>query len=268
MWAYRGGEVTHGPYHIFQGLFVSVIGFVILFILAWGLAKIPLNHIKESRPDKERVTISQQSDFKQFNLSWLMAVICLLCLGSFMYLYKPKPVPLKAPLSEMPLMIGDWQGENTSDNSTPFRIKGADYELSRVYKNSSGQEVRLQISYFETQGQGKELINYTLQRLYDNSRKIAIPINSIDHIQTNIAVLNDKRQDSLVLYWYDLDGHAIADNYKAKFITAMDGLFRRRTNGALIMVSGTINTSDKDIALNNQMDFVRKLFPFLKILLP
>lgn len=267
IWAYKGGEVTHGPYHIFQGLFVSVIGFVLLFILAWGLAQIPLKHIRESHPNKERVTTSQHSDFKQFNLSWLMAVICLLCLGSFMYFYKPRPIPLKAPLTEMPLMIGDWQGENISDYSKLFKIKGADYELSRVYKNSSGQEIKLQISYFESQRQDKELINDTLQSLYDNSQKIIIPINSTDHIQTNIAILNGKRQDSLVLYWYDLNGHAIANNYKAKFITAMDGLFHRRTNGALIMVSGTLNTIDKDIVLNNQMDFVQKLFPLLKIYL-
>ncbi len=41
IWAYRGGEIVHGPLHIFQSLFVSVIGFIFLIIFALILNKIP-----------------------------------------------------------------------------------------------------------------------------------------------------------------------------------------------------------------------------------
>jgi exosortase len=41
IWAYRGGEIVHGPLHIFQSFFVSVIGFIFLIIFAVILNKIP-----------------------------------------------------------------------------------------------------------------------------------------------------------------------------------------------------------------------------------
>jgi exosortase len=40
---YYGGNNIQGPFHIFQGLFVSVVGFIFLFILAWLLSKIPFS---------------------------------------------------------------------------------------------------------------------------------------------------------------------------------------------------------------------------------
>jgi exosortase len=42
MWVYNGGEDLHGPSHIFRAFFVSVIGFVFLFIAAWILSRFPL----------------------------------------------------------------------------------------------------------------------------------------------------------------------------------------------------------------------------------
>lgn len=42
-WAYYfGGLDIHGPFHIFQGLFVSVVGFIFLIIWTWLLYKIRL----------------------------------------------------------------------------------------------------------------------------------------------------------------------------------------------------------------------------------
>lgn len=40
IWVYYYGESDiHGPLHIFQGVFVSVVGFILLFIFAWFLSK-------------------------------------------------------------------------------------------------------------------------------------------------------------------------------------------------------------------------------------
>src|SRR5206468_670743 len=37
IWAYLGGDNLHGPFHIFQGMFVAWAGYVMLFAGAWGL---------------------------------------------------------------------------------------------------------------------------------------------------------------------------------------------------------------------------------------
>ncbi|MGI0016476.1 MAG: exosortase, partial [Nitrososphaera sp.] len=49
-WSYWGGQVLHGPFHIFQGLFVAWIGFLGLFAGAWALSKL------------EKVNVGRQTD--------------------------------------------------------------------------------------------------------------------------------------------------------------------------------------------------------------
>lgn len=41
VWTYYGGSVLHGPFQIFQAMFVAWIGFVALFVGAWCLGKGP-----------------------------------------------------------------------------------------------------------------------------------------------------------------------------------------------------------------------------------
>jgi EpsI family protein len=265
LWAYHGGQILHGPLHIFQGLFVSVIGFILLFVLAWGFAKIPYRLAEEPRNINSSVGVRPDIELKQFNLAWLAAVIMLFCFAGFVHLYKPVPVPLRSSIAGMPLTVGDWRGEELSDGMKPFKIAGADYELSRIYRNASGHEIRLQIVYFETQRKkDKELINYKLDDLYRNSEKITIPVSTHDNVQINKAVMRNGTDDSLVLYWYDLNGRIVADNYKGKLFTALDGLFHRRTNGAMIVVSSTLaNPEAKDTVMNQNVVFIRKIFPLL-----
>jgi len=45
IWAYYDGNVLHGPFHVFQALFVAQLGFIALFVGAWLLSK-----LNESQP--------------------------------------------------------------------------------------------------------------------------------------------------------------------------------------------------------------------------
>jgi exosortase len=42
-WLNNGGEPVHGPYHLFQGFFVSFIGLMFIFIWTWALWKVLQN---------------------------------------------------------------------------------------------------------------------------------------------------------------------------------------------------------------------------------
>jgi EpsI family protein len=304
IWIYYSGKATHGPFHLFQGLFVSGVGFIFLFIAAWLLNKIPSSKITQTsqnaivsndtpylslRGTKSRsnhIGLGQAYDdtlyrhnykltsefmlnLKQFNRAWLTAVSFILALGGFLYFYCPLPIPLKSPLNEFPLTIGEWKGENNSDCIKPFSIQGADFEIARVYRNASGREIKLQIAYFESQQQDRELIHYTLQKLYDNNEEIAIQKDAYSSIRVNKSLLQDGSQNSLILYWYDLNGRIIADKYKAKFITAIDGLIHKRTNGAIIIVSTKLPQHDEmQKVLDDEIDFIQNLTPALKNHLP
>jgi len=50
---YYGKNNIQGPLHMFQGLFVSIVGYIFLFISAWLLYKISLSKVKLSHKRKK-----------------------------------------------------------------------------------------------------------------------------------------------------------------------------------------------------------------------
>jgi EpsI family protein len=270
VWSYyTGAEDVHGPAHMLKGLFVSQIGFVLLFVLAWVLTRI--QWCKSDRPldaaDKSGVNLTINT--KKFNMAWLIATILFIGLGGLVFLYQPKAVPLKAPLSNIPLTMGEWQGADVVKSPGPLDIKGADSEITRVYKHPSGKEIVLYLAYFEFQKQGKEFVRDSLHNLYDNSKELEISSSYHDSVRINRVVQNDSATDSVVLYWYDINGRIIADRFKAKFATTLDGIFHRRSNGAIVIVTGKGNKADyAGDAPDDETGFVRVLMPALDRILP
>lgn len=266
---YNIGENSHGPNHIFRGLFVSVIGFVFLFIAAWVFAETsPLSVIK-SNTEKRIATSGLTVNIQQFNKAWLIAIALLLSIGGYLFLYNPQPIPLKRNFKELPIAIGDWKLANTEYQKNLFEVHGADAEVIKVYKNTSGREIKLYIGYFESQRQDKELINYRLQGLYNNAREIKILADSYGQIKVNEAILQNASQNLMVLYWYNINGRIIANNRRAKFITALDGLIHRQTNGAIIMVYANLKDSDdQNRASKDMKEFVEEIIPVIHNYLP
>jgi EpsI family protein len=269
IWSYSGGEGIHGPFHILNGLSVSVVGFVVLLAGVWILGKIPYKKVKESTKKQENSRNHTPAATKRFNLAWLTSIFVLLAVGSYVQFYDPKPVSLRTSLNEMPLTIGEWRGQDSRLRKAPFGIEGADVELMRTYGNTSGNGVNLYVGYFESQRQGKELIHYRQRRLYNNTEEILIRVRSSNPVHVNMAVLNEGTQDHLVLYWYDINGTIVANRYKAKAITALEGLVFRRTNGAIIVVYSLLNRRDEvQKVLNDQVKFIESMLPVLHDFFP
>src|SRR4030042_4270955 len=103
IWGYNGGKILHGPMHIFQGLFVSVVGFISLFCLARLFSKIPYKDVRKSRTAEGEISNRLNTYAKQFNRAWILTIIFLLSLSGYLFLYSPQHIPLKAPLEDLPL---------------------------------------------------------------------------------------------------------------------------------------------------------------------
>ena len=271
IWAYYGGRDVHGPFHIFQGLFVLGVGFVFLFAMAWILKKLPSTNIiggeasclllKGKKAGNDIIS-------KHFDRAWSVAMATLIVVGFIIYLCNPSPVFLRSSLNKLPLRIGDWRGEDIDDHARRFPVKGADLEIVRTYRNPSGREVKFQVAYFESQQQDKKLIHDKFSML-DDIEPISINMLSKDEIHVNKAMFIDGNESSLVLFWYDLNGRIIADKYFAKFVTVFDGTIRGRTNGALILVSSNvIHACDMQTILNEEIEFVKLVLPVLNEYIP
>lgn len=269
LWSINAGKVLHGPYHILQGLFVSVIGIIFLIITAWILSVIfpynPSQKLNNSTIDKDVMVKGLPVDMKQVNRALFIAIVFFLGVGCYMHFYKPKPVFLETSINELPITIGDWRGKDLNHNySKPFVIQGVDSEIMRLYWSSSGREVKLYIGYFESQGKGKELVSYKTQMLYENSEAFEVPINANSSIMVNRTVLTVGMQRFLLLSFYDLNGQIVANRYMVKFVTVINGLLSRQTNGAIIVVYSELKHSDElNKVFDDEVQFVQEVATIL-----
>jgi EpsI family protein len=74
--------------------------------------------------------------------------------------------------------------------------------------------------------------------------------------------------DGGVVYWYDLDGRIGPNTYAAKAFTIWDGLTRRRTNGAVILVAWQPPSGRPDGSHERVIRFVQALLPITRQYIP
>jgi EpsI family protein len=205
----------------------------------------------------------------RFNFAWVISIVILISLGGYIHLYSPTPVPLKMNLKELPLMIGDWRWVRTEHLKDSFGVQGADAEVMSSYQNTSGREIKLYIGYFEFQRGDKRVTHYRSKWLHKKAEAVEFAMNPHGTVRINKTIFQDRINNQLLLFWYDMNGKIINSRYKAKIFNALDGLFRGRTNGAIIIVSKNFEQSDnlKEI-LKDEMEFARELLPVLRTYLP
>lgn len=265
IWSYSGGKGIHGPFHILSGILISIIGFIVLLAGVFILGKNPHKKDMESTKKKEINRNYTPFNIKRFNLAWLTSILVFLVAGSYVHFYDPKPVTLKTHLNQIPLTIGGWKGENICLQKAPFGIEGPDSEIMRTYRGKSRNSLNLYIGYFDSQREGKELIHNRQRRLYSNTEELPIRIRSSNPFHVNKAILREGAQHYLVLYWYEINGRMVANRYKAKAITALEGLIFRRTNGTIIVVFSALNKTDEaQKVLNDQVEFIESILPILQ----
>ena len=269
--SYNGISVTlHGPGHILQAMFVSFVGFIVLFIGSWILS----DRHSESAISLEPEPISQgNNDSHPCNtinqrICFLAAGILFIA-GMYINFVNPSPVPLRSDLKLFPYEIGAYRGSDVSVDHNISEMIHPDVEKERIYKTASGREVNLYIGYLESQKQGKELVNYKSAGFHNGASCENITINANRTVKIN-KVLSQKDGTSKVIYfWYDLSGTIVADRYYAKMQTAFDAVFKQRSNGAFIMISSTVDKSKDDPRVfEDAEDFIRVLIPVLHGYLP
>ena len=300
VWAAWGGEGLHGPGHIFQGMFVAWLGYLVLFAAAWALAK-GETWISDERRAPERVDTaratpcpslplgagsSQASRFvgalmgsqvsahavpsprRSWNRAWCLAVVSLAGLSVVLALSDRGPVSLKQDFAAFPLSIDGWVGTEADLQTAVFRVQGADRELFRTYRNDRGRRIQFYVGYLTSQRQGKEIVNYLTARLHEQAGEVTVPVDSGRVIAANRGRLGDRDNERWILFWYDVNGRVIANRYRAKLATLLDGLRLGRTNGAFVLLSGD-PFDGEGVELQRETEaFARDLISVLRGYLP
>jgi EpsI family protein len=260
--AYDGRLDIHGPFHIFQGMVVSWIGLIALFVGAWWLGR--------GRVPRPRLALSKLN-FKPhpatFRAAWIGATALLLATASYPVLMKPSPVPLGDPAAGLPWVAADWNGRRADPSEAVVRASKPDHEIVMRYRRSMGGEVSVYIGYFESQQQGQELVSYDTEPFHRDADLVRIgDAESGSAFDANRKTIRKDGRPYLVLFWYDVNGRRIADPYRVKLWTLWDVAVHRHSHGALIAVSVTLDPSEgKRDPLSEMTDLIGWILPAMRV---
>ena len=149
--------------------------------------------------------------------------------------------PLR-PLSQLPLVIGGWQGYSGSLAADLLARLRPDDHLVRQYRSPTGESLWLYVAYYaragfdpgyharanNLPGNGWEVVSADIEPVtLPDGKRAAI----------NAVVIQKERDRQLVLYWYQDRGRVIADDAWARAWQIWDALRLRRTDGALVRIN-------------------------------
>ncbi len=275
MWAYYGGQVLHGPFHVFQGMLVAWVGYTFLFLGGWVLSRAEIRIARRRPPatlekpvgalspatvqapgcmadadpsrDGTRATDTSCRSRPMYgstamapffrNRPWWIAAGSLAGFAFLLFLQPNKAVGLREDLTTYPAVIEGWTEISRDIQTAPFRLQGADAELSRVYRNRQGDTVRLYVGYFAAQVQGRAVASYLTAPLHEGARTLAIAMDPDRQIVVNERLSPRDSGVQRQLFWYVADDHIIANRYQAKLTTILGAILRGQTNGAFVLIT-------------------------------
>jgi EpsI family protein len=257
---YEIGDVLHGPFHILQGLFVSVVGYGALFVGLWVLSR---GHVP-AHPARSGATDGPGLSRPVRRVGALAVLVVVLTgLGGFLAVAEPKPAALQGDLADVPRDVGGWIGTTADVGAgVPLPLK-FDHELRRRYRDASGAQVDVYIGYLESQTQGKELINYRTAEMHRGAVPVELQAPGVGpRPVVNAVVRTHHGRTYAGLFWYDLNGRVVTDRYWAKAYTMWDALVVRRTNGAMVWMTTEFAGPDgQERALATLTRFAGTLYP-------
>jgi EpsI family protein len=270
--AYRYGEsMLHGPLHIFQGLFVSQAGIFFLFLVNWGVMKLPCDRIGtlHRRWKDISVPIVPPGDPTRPAGPSAFLIISLLVFGCYLhFLASPYRVPLKQPLTDLPYVIGRWDARDSAWIEGSRFFPGAAAETGRTY-HTSGKTIFLYVGYFTSQRQGESLINVHANPIGLDTREVLLnkAIAGLQRVNHSLPTIDGKRYEAL--FWYHLPSRKTTGRYETKLRQILDAAFHGHNNGAVILLATPAGENrDRGMAVNDLLQFASVLAPVLEEYLP
>lgn len=183
-------------------------------------------------------------------------------------------VPLLRPLSDFPKTLNGFTMVKEQEfNDTIMNSLGVDHYIMREYRDKDGYPLWLYIGYYESQAEGE--IIHSPKHCMPGSGWNAIQTDTISFpdlidkkssIVINRMVLQKGLEKQLALYWYQSRGRVVADEYADRAYMILDSIVKRRSDGALIRITGPGDNLPEDI--RKQQIFVSGLLQNLDLYLP
>lgn len=187
------------------------------------------------------------------------------------------------PLSELPSTIGSLTATDIPIDPEQLEVLGKGDFLNRIYlpvrdaslkPTGEGAPIGLFIAYFPTQRTGQSI--HSPQHCLPGAGWTFLKSGMTEF--TDVAgkrfevgeyLITDGRSTQEVLYWYQMQGLSIANDYKAKLYTLADSIRYGRTDAALVRIITPVNPDAGPFEAHNRaVGFAAQLTPFLPAYVP
>jgi EpsI family protein len=191
-------------------------------------------------------------------------------------------VPPSRPLSELPMTIGPRTAVDISIDPAVLEVLGKGYFLNREYGVERGAPVSasdrapigLFIGYFPTQRTGQSI--HSPQNclpgagwIFQTEGVTDLTGPTGEKYSVGEYLISNGRSTQEVLYWYQMHGRSIANDYKAKLYTLADSIRYSRTDAALIRVITMVNPGEDQMEAHRRaVGFAEQIIPLLPAYIP
>lgn len=204
---------------------------------------------------------------------WLVGL--LLLTGVLVNLLRYSRVESKklVNFSPIPLMLGDWRGEEYFFSDQTYQILKADASILRKYIHRSGRELWLFISYFKSQEYGAQI--HSPKHCLPgggwkilSKEKIRINLDAGANLKVNKLIIAEKNSREIMYYWFQTRGGVITSELGLKLDLMFNSLRRKPTDAAFIRINLPSNQLSEKEALLLFEDFLKTFGPSIKETLP
>jgi EpsI family protein len=184
-------------------------------------------------------------------------------------------IPRARPLDLFPTDVSGWRMVQEGHVEKEVQdVLRADDTLTRAYQKGTDQNAGLFVAYFKTQRAGQAphspkncLPGSGWEPSLEGTIDVSVPAVTLP-IRVNRYIVSKGNEQSVVLYWYQTRGRAIANEYAAKFWLVADSLRYHRSDTALVRVIVPSPAGADAAATRTGVDFVQAFFPILRAWLP
>lgn len=283
---YWGIEMAEGFLHDFEGwiVFMACTGLLVFemwLFLYFSKTKQPLLEVfgMELPAESPSDALINARAIPRHAITAGLLVIVSIAAGYF----TPERVDLvveRKQFTDFPSVLEKWDSTNHTkehlDKEIIDVLQFDDYLLA-TYTNNERYDVNLYVAYYGSQSKGasihspraclpsggwqiKKFYDYTVDGVF-NSKGASLEVNRV------LMQMGDNRQ--LVYYWFPQRGRNVINEYALKWYIFVDSLTMKRSDGALVRVTTTVNQGEDLGAADARLkSFLTEVNPLMKNYVP
>ncbi len=199
------------------------------------------------------------------NRRLMVCVLLVLATGALRHVLAAPP-QAAIDLSRLPTEVGRWRGQEAAPlDDSIVRLLAADSYINRTYSTAGLDPIGLYVAFYAGQKPG-DSIHSPLNCLPGTGWE-PVAVSTMTMARPNEApgaarrmIVRKDDQQALVLYWYQVHGRMVANEWDSKLHLLVDSVRLHRTDAALVRIVVPVEGSAA-AAEEQAVSFARALLP-------